>query len=416
MGDKTDVWQGTLALMVLKTLETMGPLHGYGIARRIEQTSGDLLPLNYGTLYPALLKLEQEGAIASEWGTSDNNRKAKYYKLTRAGRKQLEQKRATGSRRPRSSRAFSPPPRRDDAHAASAVDPPCGLFGARRASDEIAAELESHLQMHIDDNLRAGMTPEEARRQALIQLGGMEQTQPGLCASATLCPGLSTSAGSPLRTAPAAQSAWIYHGCHHHLGARHRRQHGAVFHRQHGAPPPHRVAAPRRTGRGRCRQAQFRDWFYLVSQFPRLAEGQSQLHRACDFRHLGFLLTGAGQTERIHGDLVSSDLFSMLGVKPVIGRLFAPGEDEIGRAPLVLIGQGFWARKLGSDPDVIGRAIDLDGRAYTIIGVIPSAFDLNVGSFKAQDVYIPIGQWNTGTLKLAAQGSAFTASRGSSLA
>jgi PadR family transcriptional regulator PadR len=90
MGDKKDVWQGTLALMVLKTLETMGPQHGYGIARRIEQTSGNQLSLNYGTLYPALLKLEQEGAIASEWGFSDNNRKAKFYKLTRAGRKLLE--------------------------------------------------------------------------------------------------------------------------------------------------------------------------------------------------------------------------------------------------------------------------------------------------------------------------------------
>ncbi len=90
MGDKTDVWQGTLALMVLKTLETLGPQHGYGIARRIEQTSGGLLALNYGTLYPALLKLEQEGSIASEWGVSENTRKAKFYKLTRAGRKQLE--------------------------------------------------------------------------------------------------------------------------------------------------------------------------------------------------------------------------------------------------------------------------------------------------------------------------------------
>jgi transcriptional regulator len=87
---KPDVWQGTLALMILKTLETMGPLHGYGIARRIEQTSGDLLSVNYGTLYPALLKLEQEGYIASEWGVSDNNRRAKYYRLTRAGRKQVQ--------------------------------------------------------------------------------------------------------------------------------------------------------------------------------------------------------------------------------------------------------------------------------------------------------------------------------------
>jgi transcriptional regulator len=91
MADKTDVWQGTLALMVLKTLETMGPLHGYGIARRIEQTSSNALAVNYGTLYPALLKLEQEGCVASAWGVSENNRKAKYYRLTKTGRKRLEE-------------------------------------------------------------------------------------------------------------------------------------------------------------------------------------------------------------------------------------------------------------------------------------------------------------------------------------
>src|ERR1043166_8442408 len=90
MADKTDVWQGTLALMALKTLESMGPLHGYGIARRIEQISGNRLSVNYGTLYPALLKLEQEGCVSTRWGISDNNRRAKYYSLTRAGRKQIE--------------------------------------------------------------------------------------------------------------------------------------------------------------------------------------------------------------------------------------------------------------------------------------------------------------------------------------
>jgi len=89
MGGKTDVWQGTLALMVLKTLQVIGPQHGYGLARRIEQTSGDLLELNYGTLYPALLKLEQEGYIRSRWGFSDNNRKAKFYELTKAGERQV---------------------------------------------------------------------------------------------------------------------------------------------------------------------------------------------------------------------------------------------------------------------------------------------------------------------------------------
>ena len=87
---KTDVLQGTLALMVLKTLDVLGPLHGYGLARRIEQISGDLLAVNQGTLYPVLLKLEQEGAIESEWGASENNRRARFYNLTKAGRKALQ--------------------------------------------------------------------------------------------------------------------------------------------------------------------------------------------------------------------------------------------------------------------------------------------------------------------------------------
>jgi PadR family transcriptional regulator PadR len=89
MKEKTDVWQGTLALMVLKTLNALGPQHGYGIAKRIEQTSGNLLAINQGTLYPVLLKLEQEGSIVSEWGVSENNRKARFYRITKAGKKEL---------------------------------------------------------------------------------------------------------------------------------------------------------------------------------------------------------------------------------------------------------------------------------------------------------------------------------------
>ena len=89
MKEKPDVLQGTLALMMLKTLDVLGPQHGYGIARRIEQISGDLLAVNQGTLYPLLLKLEHEGSIASQWGASDNNRRARFYRITAAGRKQL---------------------------------------------------------------------------------------------------------------------------------------------------------------------------------------------------------------------------------------------------------------------------------------------------------------------------------------
>ncbi len=95
---KTDILQGTLDLMVLKTLQTLGPQHGYGIALRIQQISEDLLELNQGTLYPALLRLEQNGWIASEWGTSDNNRRARYYSLTKAGRKQLADETASWER------------------------------------------------------------------------------------------------------------------------------------------------------------------------------------------------------------------------------------------------------------------------------------------------------------------------------
>jgi PadR family transcriptional regulator len=90
MADKIDVWLGTMTLMVLKTLQVLGPMHGYGLARRIEQTSGGQLLVNYGTLYPALLRMEQEGYISSEWGASDNNRRAKFYSLTKAGRRYLQ--------------------------------------------------------------------------------------------------------------------------------------------------------------------------------------------------------------------------------------------------------------------------------------------------------------------------------------
>lgn len=93
MTQRQEVWQGTLALMVLKTLDVLGPQHGYGIARRIEQISDNVLAVNHGTLYPVLLRLEQEGSLSSEWGTSENNRKAKFYRITKAGRNTLESER-----------------------------------------------------------------------------------------------------------------------------------------------------------------------------------------------------------------------------------------------------------------------------------------------------------------------------------
>ena len=212
MGDKTDVWQGTLALMVLKTIETMGPLHGYGIARRIEQTSGNLLSLNYGTLYPALLKLEQEGSIASEWGVSENNRKAKFYKLTRAGRRQLRKGGAQLGADHRHPRALSRARRRSRYETPSRLDQPAyrPVLQRSAASTSSPPRLEGHLQLHIDDNLRAGMTPEAARRDAILKLGGLEPTTPGLSRARHGSLLRKPSAGPPLRLPPAGQESRLH--------------------------------------------------------------------------------------------------------------------------------------------------------------------------------------------------------------
>ena len=176
MKQKTDVLQGTLALMVLKTLDVLGSLHGYGIARRIEQISGDLLAVNQGTLYPVLLKLEQEGAIASEWGASENNRRARFYRLTREGRKQLQ--------------AETQDWEQTAAIIGAVLRSEGGGFvmkylrrffkrvanlATRRAQDErLREEIEEHIALQTAENIRAGLSPVEARRQAMLKFGGVE--------------------------------------------------------------------------------------------------------------------------------------------------------------------------------------------------------------------------------------------------
>jgi predicted permease len=279
-----------------------------------------------------------------------------------------------------------------------------GLFGVRATSDEIAAELDSHLQMHIDDNLRAGMSPTEARRQALIQLGGMEQTQQTLRERNTL-PWAETLgqdlrfALRQLRKSPGFTAVVIVTlalgiGVNTALFS----IVNTVLLHPIALPHPGELVAVDASKpnfeRGSISYLNFRDWQRDNRSFAAFAI----------FRHSGWVLTGSGDSERIHGDYVSSNIFSVLGVQPVVGRLFAPGEDEIGHSPLVLIGGGFWARKFGSDPNIVGRAITLNGQAFTIVGVIPSSFDLNLGTFRAEDVYVPIGQWGTGALKARGAG------------
>src|SRR5262249_30013242 len=115
-------------------------------------------------------------------------------------------------------------------------------------------------------------------------------------------------------------------------------------------------------------------------------------------RSYGFSLTGMGEAEQINTELISSDFFNLLGVKPKLGRSFATGEDEVGAAPLVLISEGLWQRKLSGTPDVLGKSLTLNGKGYTIVGVIPSNFHLIAPSFHDSDLYVPIGQWDNNLL------------------
>jgi len=141
----------------------------------------------------------------------------------------------------------------------------------------------------------------------------------------------------------------------------------------------------------------FRDWRKNNRTFSKMGIS----------RPYSYSLTGRGEAEQVSAEFISSDYLAVLGVKPVIGRLFAEGEDEIGASPIVLIGEGFWNRKLGAAPDILGQGLTLDGKTFTIVGVVPASFKLQVWSFRASDVYAPIGQWTNPILNLRTAGLGF---------
>ena len=158
--EKSDVLHGSLALMVLRTLDTLGPQHGWGIARRIEQISGDALALNQGTLYPALLRLEQMGWITSKWGTSDNNRRAKFYSITRAGKKQLAAEAKNWERISEILGRFVKPVQENPYDGLRVFfGRLSGLFRTGRLERDMEEELDFHLQNEVAENLRKGMSP-----------------------------------------------------------------------------------------------------------------------------------------------------------------------------------------------------------------------------------------------------------------
>jgi predicted permease len=279
-----------------------------------------------------------------------------------------------------------------------------GMFGSDAREREFAAEMESHLAMHIEDGVRSGLSEQEARRRALIRLGGLEQTKQayrerrGLPLLETLVQdilyGTRVLRKNPAFTIVAVLTLALGIGAN-----------TALFSVVDGVllnplPYPHPDelitvhASKPNFAEGSISYPNFRDWQRDNKTLAALAVS----------RPTGYNMTGLGDAEEVTAQLVSSDFFPILGVKPALGRLFARGEDEIGSGPVVLLSAGLWARKFGSRPDVLGEPLTLNGRDYTIVGVLPQNFDLTINNFHTSDLYVPIGQFQNPALKVRAAG------------
>src|ERR1700746_3863399 len=263
---------------------------------------------------------------------------------------------------------------------------------------EMSDELRFHIERQTDANVASGMPRDEARRQALLQFGGAEAVKEDCREQSSgfwletlwsdVRYGVRMMARSPGFTIVAILTLALGIGAN-----------TAIFSVVNGVllnplpfPQPEQLVSLRERQpnfvTGSISYPNFRDWQRNNHTFSSMAIS----------RPVSFSLTGSGEAEQLQAELLSSDYFSLLGVKPAIGRMFAPGEDEVGAAPILLISAGLWKRKFGSSPDVLGRTVTLDGGGFTIVGVIPADFDLSTRSFRNSEIYVPIGQWQNNFL------------------
>jgi predicted permease len=274
-----------------------------------------------------------------------------------------------------------------------------GLLGREQRDRELSAELESHLQIHIEENLRAGMTPEEARRQALIKLGGVEQTKEnyrdrrGLPWLETLLQdirfGLRMLRKNPGFTAVAVLTLALGIGANTAIFS----VVDAVLLNPVPFPQPDRLVnfyeSTRLAPKSVISYPNFLDWEREAHNFSGMAAWVGD----------EFTLTGTSEPERLLGERVSANFFSVLGVRPILGRTFRSEEDQLGGPPVVLIGEGLWKRRFGSDPGIIGKSIVLNDKADTVIGVIPADFRfVRFRDGSSSDVFTPLGQWDNSLL------------------
>ena len=263
---------------------------------------------------------------------------------------------------------------------------------------ELSEEMRDHVERQTAANVAAGMNAQEARRQATLEFGGAEAVKENCREQRsgfwleTLVTDVRYGIRMMLRTPGFTIVAILTLALG--IGAN-----TAIFSVVDGVllnplpfPQPEQLVTLSESkpnfATGSISYLNFRDWQRNNHTFSSMAIS----------RPISFSLTGTGEAEQLQAELLSSDYFSLLGVKPVIGRLFAPGEDEVGAARIVLINAGLWKRKFGSSPEVLGRSMTLDGTGYTVVGVIPAEFDLLTRSFRNSEVYVPIGQWKNNFL------------------
>jgi predicted permease len=281
------------------------------------------------------------------------------------------------------------------------------LFKKEKTEKQLDSELRFHLEQLAKDYVRSGMDPEQARRRARIEFGGMEGVKEDCRESRSVHMletffqdaryGLRTMGKSLGFTLTAVLTLTLGIGAN-----------TAIFSVVNGVllnplpfPEPEQLVALHESKvnfqRGSISYLNFRDWQQYNRSFSAMAIS----------RGYAFSLTGLGEAEQVQGEFVSADFFRLLGVSPALGRQLATGEDEIGANPVVLISQALWQEKFGAAREVLGKSITLDGRKYTIIGVIPAGFDLAMPGFRTSAVYVPIGQWNNPLLPQRSSGLGF---------
>ncbi len=278
------------------------------------------------------------------------------------------------------------------------------LFGKRKQEEELAEELQNHLEMAATERVERGEASADAERAARREFGNV-----GLVQEVTrdvwgwgwldrmmqdLRFGVRMLEKSPGFTAVAILTLALGIGANTALFSV---VNGVLFNPLPYPQPEQLVTLHESKPNfeaGSISFPNFRDWRKENTTFSMMAIS----------RGYSFSLTGAGDAEQVRAELVSTDFLPMLGVKPVVGRLFEEGEDEFGASPIVVISAGFWNRKFGSTQDVLGKGLTLDGRNYTIVGVVPANFNLQVGAFRASELYVPIGQWTNPALHVRAAG------------